>query len=193
MRGTDGSALMLAVRARSECARTIHAVGYPPIRPASFGGEGDEGEQKEFGVPIQLWRRLIGALLLGMVTACAGPEPLLRSNKHLQLYGKQMAQEDIGACQHKAEEAGLRSGAHRSGNAAAGAGLGLTLGAAVGASAGVIGGGAGVAIGAAAGGGLGLIIGLAGGAYKPLVPEPPYADAVVKCLIEKGYEVSGWQ
>jgi hypothetical protein len=50
-----------------------------------------------------------------------------------------------------------------------------------------------VAIGAAAGGGLGLIIGLVGGAYKPLVPEPSYADAVVQCLIEKGYEVSGWE
>ena len=50
-----------------------------------------------------------------------------------------------------------------------------------------------VTIGAAAGAGLGLIIGLVGGAYKPLEPDPPYADAVVRCLIEKGYEVSGWQ
>jgi hypothetical protein len=132
-------------------------------------------------------------LLVLSVTACAGPEPLLRSNKHLQLYGKQMAQQDIEACQQKAEDAGLRPGVQRSGNAAAGAGLGLTLGGAVGASAGLIGGATGVAIGAAAGGGLGLIIGLVGGAYKPLQPEPPYADAVVRCLIEKGYEVTGWQ
>jgi predicted phage tail protein len=117
---------------------------------------------------------------------------MLRSNKHLQLYGKQVGQQDVDACQHKAEAAGLRPGVYRSGNAAAGAGLGLIVGGAVGASAGLIGGAAGVAIGAAAGGGLGLIIGLVGGAYKPLVPEPPYADAVVRCLIEKGYEVSGW-
>lgn len=132
-------------------------------------------------------------VLASLLVACAGPEPLLRSNKHLQLYGRQMGHQDIEACQQKAEDSGLSPGVYRSGNAARGAVLGLTLGGAVGASAGVIGGGAGVAIGAAAGGGLGLIIGLVGGAYKPLVPEPPYADAVVHCLIEKGYEVSGWE
>lgn len=143
-------------------------------------------------MPIRWWQRLIGVAVLLSLAACAGPEPLLRSNKHLQLYGKQMGQQDIEACQRQAEGAGLRPGVHRTGNAAAGAGLGVTLGAAIGASAGLIGGGVGVAIGAAAGGGLGLMIGLVGGAYKPLVPDPPYADAVVRCLIEKGYEVSGW-
>lgn len=141
------------------------------------------------------WR--FGGLILVMFffvsfVSCAGPEPLLRSNKQVQLYGRQMAQQDIEACQRKAEEAGLRPGVHRSANAASGAVLGMTIGAATGASAGLIGGGAGVAIGAAAGGGLGLVIGLVGGAYKPLVPDPPYADAVVRCLIERGYEVSGW-
>lgn len=142
---------------------------------------------------IQWWRRVVGVALLISITACAGPEPLLRSNKHLQLYGKQMAQQDIDNCRQKTEAAGLRSGVYQSGNAATGAVLGLTLGGAVGASAGVIGGLPGVTIGAAAGAGLGLIIGLVGGAYKPLVPDPPYADAMAQCLSEKGYEVSGWQ
>jgi len=50
-----------------------------------------------------------------------------------------------------------------------------------------------VAIGAAAGGGLGLIAGLAAGAYKPADPDPAYADSVVHCLIERGYDVSGWE
>lgn len=117
----------------------------------------------------------------------------MRSNKQLQLYGREMAEQDIEFCQRKAEESGLRPGVRRSENAATGAVLGATLGGAVGASAGVIGGGIGVAIGAAAGGGLGLILGAVGGAYKPLVPEQPYADAVARCLIEKGYEVSGWE
>lgn len=124
--------------------------------------------------------------------SCAGPEPLLRSNKQLQLYGREMAQQETERCQRKAEEAGLEPGVHRSANAASGAVIGATLGAAIGASAGLIGGAAGVTIGAAAGGGLGLILGLVGGAYKPLVPDQPYADAVVRCLIEQGYEVSGW-
>ena len=132
------------------------------------------------------------AAILSLV-ACAGPEPLLRSNAHLQLQGPEATQDDVNACQNKAEAAGLKPGTSRSANAAAGGTLGLIGGAAVGAAGGIIGGATGVAIGAAVGGGLGLIIGLAGGAYKPLEPDSPYADVVVRCLIEKGYEVSGWQ
>lgn len=137
-------------------------------------------------------RALICTLVFGLV-ACAGPEPLLRSNAHLQLQGREAAQVDIDACQNKTEAAGLKPGTSRSANAAAGGSLGLVGGAAVGAAGGIIGGATGIAIGAAVGGGLGLIIGLAGGAYKPLEPDTPYADAVVRCLIEKGYEVQGWQ
>jgi hypothetical protein len=138
-------------------------------------------------------KALVMCVLGTAVLACAGPEPVLRSNKQLQLYGKQAGQKEIEACQKQAEQAGLRPGVSRGGNAATGAVLGATIGGAVGASAGLIGGGAGVAIGAAAGGGLGLIVGLVGGAYKPLEPEQPYTDAVVRCLIKKGYEVGGWQ
>jgi len=132
-------------------------------------------------------------LVLSLV-ACSTPEPILRSNVKLQLHGREAANLDVEVCRQKVEAAGLKPGAEsRSGNMAAGAGLGLVAGAAVGASSGIIGGPTGVTIGAAAGGGLGLIIGLVGGAYKPLDPDPPYADAVVRCLIEKGYEVQGWQ
>ena len=137
--------------------------------------------------------RIVAFLLLISLGACAAPGPVLRSNKHLQLSGKEGAEQDIAACQDKAERAGLKSGVNRSGNIASGGVLGLIIGAASGASAGLIGGGAGVAIGAAAGGGLGLIAGLAGGAYRPVDPDPAYADSVVQCLIGKGYEVSGWE
>lgn len=135
---------------------------------------------------------MVFGLVLSIV-ACAGPEPMLRSNARLQLQGRDAAKSEVAVCQRKAEEAGLQHGTNRASNVAAGAGLGVVGGAAVGASAGLIGGAAGAAIGAVAGGGLGLIIGLAGGAYKPLEPDPPYADAVVRCLIEKGYEVEGWE
>ncbi|MBI5672735.1 MAG: hypothetical protein HZC50_05640, partial [Nitrospirae bacterium] len=47
--------------------------------------------------------------------------------------------------------------------------------------------------GAAAGSGIGLVVGLLGGTFKPLDPDPPYADAVASCLKDKGYEVSGWE
>jgi phage tail tape-measure protein len=138
--------------------------------------------------------RVVVLLMCLSLAACAGPEPMLRSNAKFQLQGREAAKLEVTMCQQKAEAAGLKPGTgSRSGNVAAGAGLGLISGAAVGASAGLIGGVAGVTIGAAAGGALGVIIGSVGGAYRPLDPDPPYADAVVRCLIEKGYDVSGWQ
>ncbi|MDZ4732987.1 MAG: hypothetical protein SGJ16_05285 [Nitrospirota bacterium] len=138
--------------------------------------------------------QIVLAVSVLSVAACAGPEPLLRSNAHLQLQGREASKLEVAACQSKAEAAGLKPGTgNRSGNVAAGAALGLISGAAVGASSGLIGGVPGVTIGAAVGGALGVIIGSVGGAYRPLEPDPPYADAVVRCLIEKGYDVSGWQ
>ncbi len=139
----------------------------------------------------RLWP--VGIVLFVTITACAGPQPILRSNKQLHLYGKQQAQQEIESCRKKVEKTGVRPGTNQSVNAATGAVLGMTLGGAVGASAGVVGGLPGVAIGAAAGSGLGLVVGLLGGTFKPLEPEPPYADAVTSCLKEKGYEVSGWE
>lgn len=140
-------------------------------------------------------RLALAALLLAAVvtSACAAHQPTLRANAKYQLQGREGSQLDIADCQRKAEATGLNPGTEaRSGNVAAGAGLGLIVGAAVGATSGISGGPAGIAIGAAAGAGLGLIIGSVGGAYRPLEPDPPYADAVVRCLIEKGYEVTGW-
>jgi hypothetical protein len=132
-------------------------------------------------------------VVLSLLTACLAPEPILRSNKKLQLYGREAAQQEINSCRQKVDEAGLTPGVHQSGNAATGAFLGGLLGSAVGASAGIIGGLPGVTIGAAAGGGLGLVVGLFGGTFKPLVPDPPYVDAFERCMREKGYEVTGWE
>lgn len=132
-------------------------------------------------------------LLLLAVSACAGPQPTLRSNKQLHMHGRQVAQQEIDFCQRHAERSGLQHGTNQSTNAATGAVLGLTLGGAVGASAGAWGGLVGVAIGAAAGSALGFTVGILGGTFKPLEPDPPYADAVTKCLKDKGYEVSGWE
>jgi hypothetical protein len=132
-------------------------------------------------------------VVASFLAACAGPQPQLRSTKQLQLYGRDKARQEVAVCQRKVEATGVGAGVHQTGNAATGAVLGVTLGGAVGASAGVIGGFPGIAIGAASGAGLGLVIGLLGGTFKPLVPDPPYAEAVEKCLKEKGYEVNGWE
>jgi hypothetical protein len=140
------------------------------------------------------FRNMIAAMLVLVMAACSSPQPILRSNAKVLLQGREASNLDVDVCQQKAEAAGLQPGTgSRSGNMAAGAALGVIAGAAVGASTGLIGGPTGVAIGAAAGGGLGLIIGIVGGAYKPLEPDPPYADMVVRCLIEKGYDVTGWE
>ena len=143
----------------------------------------------------QFLPKSIAVVILVSLVACAGvPEPILRSNAKVQLQGREISKLDVATCQQKAEAAGLEPGTgSRSGNMAAGAGLGLVAGAAVGASTGMIGGATGVAIGAAAGAGLGLLIGVVGGAYKPLEPDEPYANVVLKCLFEKGYEVTGWE
>ncbi|HRI39220.1 MAG TPA: hypothetical protein PLO50_11730 [Nitrospira sp.] len=138
-------------------------------------------------------QRMIALLLLLAVSACSGPEPTLRSNKQLHMYGRQVSQQEVDSCQRRAEKSGLQHGTNQSTNAATGAVLGLTLGGAVGASAGVVGGLPGIAIGAAAGSAIGFTVGLLGGTFKPLEPDAPYADAVTNCLKEKGYEVSGWE
>ncbi|MBV6471544.1 hypothetical protein FBQ96_10010 [Nitrospirales bacterium NOB] len=140
-------------------------------------------------------RHALAALLLAVVglEACAGPEPILKPNQRVQLYGKEQAEQEAALCAIKAERAGLRHGTHRSGNAGAGATLGLVGGAAVGASAGLVGGPAGIAIGAAAGSAVGGLLGLLAGIYKPLEPQPDYATFVERCLKEKGYETAGWQ
>ena len=137
--------------------------------------------------------RVIAVVLLVSLSACAAPTPALRSNKHLQLTGKEAAKQDIAGCEDRVERAGLQSGVNRTGSAAKGGVLGTIIGAGSGASAGLIGGLPGVAIGAVVGGGLGLIMGTAGGVYGPTDPSPAYADEVVRCLIAQGYEVSGWQ
>ena len=139
-------------------------------------------------------RVVIVSIACGLVSCAGAPEPLLRSNAKYQLQGREIAKLEVIICQQKAEAAGLKPGTeNRTGNMAAGAGLGLISGAAVGASSGLVGGVPGVTIGAAVGGVLGVIVGSVGGAYRPLTPNPPYADAVVRCLTEKGYDVSGWQ
>ena len=141
-----------------------------------------------------VWNSITAVALFSFLSCAGVPEPILRSNAKVQLQGREVSKLDVAICQQKAEAAGLKPGTgSRTGNMAAGAGLGLVAGAAVGASSGLIGGVTGVTIGAAAGAGLGLLIGVVGGAYKPLEPDERYANVVLGCLFEKGYEVSGWE
>jgi len=191
----DGSVGLLARRTRTVKRCSFHArseaqPSHPTMMRRNPSCDCGRAWKK---VCITVYQIVLAVTVLSLV-ACAGPEPMLRSNAKLQLQGREAAKLDVAACQRKIEAAGLKPGTgNRSGNVAAGAGLGLIGGAAVGASSGLIGGVPGVTIGAAVGGVLGVIIGSVGGAYRPLDPDPPYADAMVRCLLEKGYDVSGWQ
>src|SRR6266545_352702 len=111
--GTGGSPCSLSAHDQNVLGQCAQGRTHPSLRRV----EGKR-DRKESSLASLRWMAII---LLLSVTACAGPEPLLRSNKQLQLYGKQMAQQEVEACQHKADEAGLRPGVYRSGNAAAGA------------------------------------------------------------------------
>lgn len=152
-----------------------------------------EARQRSVGVKSSSAYLLIVLLAASSLMACAGPEPVFRSNLQLQLYGKDTAEREAAVCGLKAERAGLHHGTNRSGNAGAGIALGVIGGAAVGASTGLIGGPTGIAIGAAAGGAVGAVLGLLAGTYKPLEPQQEYAAFVERCLKEKGYETAGWQ
>ena len=85
------------------------------------------------------WKWLMVCVFRITLIAGAEPQPTLRCNKQLHMYGRQMAQEEIDACQQRAAKSGLQHGTNQSTNAATGAVLGVTLGGAVGASAGVVG------------------------------------------------------
>ncbi len=191
----DGSVGLLARRPRTmkQCSVDARSEAQPSHPTMRKRGPSCDWSGMWKKICISAYQVVLAVSVLSLA-ACAGPEPMLRSNAKFQLQGREAAKMDVAACQQKAEAAGLKPGTgSRSGNVAAGAGLGLISGAAVGASAGLMGGAAGVTIGAAVGGALGVIIGSVGGAYRPLDPDPPYGDAVVRCLLDKGYDVSGWQ
>jgi len=192
----DGSVGLLARRPRTMKQCSVDACSEAqPSHPTMRRGY----PSRDWG---EVWKKVcrsvyqitLAVSLLSVVACAGGPEPMLRSNAKFQLKGREAAKLDVADCQKKAEAAGLKPGtSNRSGNVAAGAGLGLIAGAAVGATSGIVGGVPGVTIGAAVGATLGVIIGSVGGAYRPLDPDPPYGDAVVRCLFDKGYDVSGWE
>ena len=128
----DGSVGLLARRPRtirmcSVDARSEAQPSHPTMRRGYPSRDWGRVWRK---VCISVHQIVLVVSVLSFV-ACAGPEPMLRSNAKVQLQGREAAKLDVAACQHKAEAAGLKPGTgSRSGNVAAGAGLGLISGAA---------------------------------------------------------------
>ena len=141
-------------------------------------------------------RKSVGIIVgLMLLTACSSAQPVLYPNPHLQSVGKDVAEQDIEACNQLAESAGAEVGSGKAGRVATNTAVGAGVGAASGAVGGAISGaaGSGSAIGAASGAVWGLLTGLFYAAVGPSQPNQAYTNFVNRCLQEKGYEVTGWQ
>ncbi len=133
------------------------------------------------------WFLIIACIYL---VGCAGSQPILYPNTHLQEVGDEVADQDLAACETLAEDYVSKS------NAAEKVAGQTVLGGAIGATGGVVGGaiagnvGIGAAIGAAVGATQGFLQGLIGASRSE--PNPTYRNFVNRCLRERGYEPIGW-
>ncbi|MDH5426881.1 MAG: glycine zipper family protein [Nitrospirota bacterium] len=129
-------------------------------------------------------------LIFGLIVGCAGPQPVLYPNAHLQEVGKDLAEEDVAACEELAEDYVSKSNAGEkvATRTVAGGAIGAAGGAVGGAIAGNV--GIGAAIGAAVGATQGFLQGLFGASRSE--PSPAYRNFVNRCLKERGYEPMGW-
>ncbi len=126
-----------------------------------------------------------------LVAACSGPTPILYPNAHLKQVGREVAEQDIAACQEIAEEAGAKPAPGRAGQVATSTGTGAGIGAAAGAAGGAVVGSAGT--GAAVGAVSGSVWGFLRGLFRKKEPSQAYKRFVDRCLTERGYEPVGWQ
>lgn len=129
--------------------------------------------------------------LILLLSACAGPKPILYPNAHLKAVGQETAKDDIAECRDMAEAAGAQEGEGRAGQVAGRTAVGAGIGAASGAVGGAISGaaGRGSLIGAASGATFGLLSSL----FTRPNPGQGYINFVDRCLTEKGYEPVGWE
>lgn len=127
--------------------------------------------------------------LVGSLSGCASPRPVLYPNAHLNRVGQAAAQADVDECIELAEAADLEDSrvAETAKQTAGGAVVGAAAGGAVGAIRGRP--GTGAAAGAAGGG----IAGFFRGLFGSREPEPVFKRYVDVCLSDRGYRPLGWK
>ena len=132
---------------------------------------------------------LVATILIFLLSACAGSQPVIYPNEHSGRVDQKTMRRDIAECKAMAKHAGA-SESSKAGDVAASTAKSGAVGAASGAVGGAIAGsvGEGAAIGAASAATAGLIHGLFNGSE----PSQAYREFVSRCLIERGYELSGW-
>lgn len=125
-----------------------------------------------------------------LAAGCAANKPVIYPNTHSKSVGSGQVEADIAACKHLAKSAGATPyGGHASG-AARHAVRGGAIGAATGAVGGAIGGNApqGAKIGAASGATASLLHAF----LKEPAANPAYRNYVERCLVDRGYDLVGW-
>ncbi len=132
---------------------------------------------------------LILSFFICLLSACAGPQPIIYPNEHSGSVDQATMRRDVAECKAMAEQAGA-SGSNKAADVASDTAKSGAVGAASGAVGGAIAGsaGEGAVIGAASAATAGLIHGLFSGSE----PSPAYKEFVSRCLIDRGYELSGW-
>jgi hypothetical protein len=139
-------------------------------------------------------KRVVVALGMVVLAACATARPILYANEKYQQVGRPGADRDIGECKELADRAGATPGAGKAGQVAKDTGVGAVGGAAAGAVGGAIGGspGIGAAVGAASGAVWSLFSSMFGW-MRPSQPSDVHMNYVNLCLADRGYQVAGWK
>lgn len=140
------------------------------------------------------------ALLLGSLAACASTgsqspsaRPVLYPNATLSQVGDAQGRAEADACMARAVAAGLTPD-EKNNAVARGAGIGAATGAVVSALGALItgSGGEGAVRAGAAGAAVGGSAGAVQGAFHNDRPNSIYRKYVQRCLVERGFEVIGW-
>lgn len=125
--------------------------------------------------------------LVGLLSGCSAPRPVLYPNSHLATVGEAQAATDIAQCKQLADQyVSSNKGKEVAGSTVVGAGVGAATGAVGGAVLGHPG------LGAEVGGATGATGGLLRGLFRSAQPSATYKNFVNHCLQKRGYEPMGW-
>ncbi len=137
-------------------------------------------------------RRAVAACAV-LLVGCSAVRPIPYQNAKYQEVGRAGFDRDLAACRSLASQAGATPQAGQAGQVAKGAGAGAVTGAAAGAVGGAIWGnpGLGAASGAASGVVGALLWPVLGGSRRQ--PSSAHVNYVNQCLVDRGYQITGWQ
>ena len=135
------------------------------------------------------WTAALLALFMAL-SGCTAQRPVVADDARVRHAGQETVQQDIDECIALAKRGAPASGGAVAGETATGVAVGAGTGGAGGAAAGAVYGNAGR--GAATGATAGLIRGLFAWS-RTRDPQPAHANAVERCLRNRGYEPVGWE